>query len=150
MKPTKTWVVVADGDQAKIFEHDGPGKGLHSVDGLKFEQEHLRSGDIMADRPGRASNPSGPGSRAAVDYRTDPAQERKRRFVERLAEVLDAKHSEGAFERLVIIAAPAALGDLRPALSDAVRGTILAELPKDLTNMPTAKLAEHLDGVMAV
>lgn len=150
MKPTKTWVVIADGDQAKIFEHDGPGKGLHIVDGLKLEQAHLKSGDIMADRPGRASNPSSPGSRAAVDYRTDPAQERERRFVEHLADLLDQKHSEGAFERLVIAAAPAALGDLRPALSDAVRKTILAELPKDLTNIPTIKLAEHLDGVIAV
>ena len=100
MKPTKTWVVIADGDQAKIFEHDGPGKGLHIVDGLKLEQAHLKSGDIMADRPGRASNPSSPGSRAAVDYRTDPAQERERRFVEHLADLLDQKHSEGAFERL--------------------------------------------------
>ena len=150
MKPTKTWVVIADGDQAKIFEHDGPGKGLHIVDGLKLEQAHLKSGDIMADRPGRASNPSSPGSRAAVDYRTDPAQERERRFIEHLADLLDQKHSEGAFERLVIAAAPAALGDLRPALSDAVRKTILAELPKDLTNIPTIKLAEHLDGVIAV
>lgn len=150
MKPTKTWVVIADGDQAKIFEHDGPGKGLHIVDGLKLEQAHLKSGDIMADRPGRASNPSSPGSRAAVDYRTDPAQERERRFVEHLADLLDQKHSEGAFERLVIAAAPTALGDLRPALSDAVRKTILAELPKDLTNIPTIKLAEHLDGVIAV
>jgi protein required for attachment to host cells len=150
MKPTKTWIVVADGDQAKIFEHDGPGKGLRSVDGLKLEQAHLRAGDIMADRPGRASNPSGPGSRSAVDYRTDPAQARERKFVEHLADVLDEKHTEGAFQRLVIAAAPAALGDLRPALSDAVRGTILAELPKDLTNLPTPKLAEHLDGLIAV
>ena len=150
MKPTKTWIVIADGDQAKIFEHDGPGKGLRSIKDLNFAQPHLKAREIMADRPGRASNPSGPGSRAAVDYRTDPTQERERKFVERLADVLDEKHSEGAFQRLVIAAAPAALGDLRPALSDAVRGTILAELPKDLTNVPMPRLAEHLDGLIAV
>ena len=150
MKPTKTWIVIADGDTAKIFEHDGPGKGLHIIKELTLEQAHLRSGDIMADRPGRASNPSSPGSRAAVDYRTDPAQARERKFVEHLADVLDHQHREGAFERLVIVAAPKALGDLRPALSEAVKGTILAELPKDLTNLPTIKLAEHLEGVLAV
>ena len=55
-----------------------------------------------------------------------------------------------AFDRLVIAAAPAALGDLRPALSEEVRRAILAELPKDLTKVPTARLAEHLDGVIAV
>lgn len=151
MKPTITWIVVADGDQAKIFEHDGPGKGLRAIKDLQLEQAHLKAGDIMADRPGRASSPArGPGSRSAVDYRTDPVEVRERRFVERLAAVLDEKHNEGAFERLVIAAAPAALGDLRPALSDGVRATIIAELPKDLTNLPTAKLAEHFDGLIAV
>ena len=150
MKPTKTWIVVADGDQAKIFEHDGPGRGLHAVKDAMLEQAHLKAGDIMADRPGRASNPAGPGSRASVGYRTDPVEVRERRFVEQLAQMLDDKHNEGAFERLVIAAAPAALGDLRPALSERVKAAVIAELPKDLTNIPTAKLAEHFDGLVAV
>jgi protein required for attachment to host cells len=150
MKPTKTWIVIADGDQAKIFEHDGPGKGLHAIKDLDLQQAHLRARDIMADKPGRAGNTQGPGSRSAVDYKTDPVDAREKKFVENLADMLDAKHSEGAFERLLIAAAPAALGDLRPALSDAVKQTIVAELPKDLTNVPTPKLAEHFDGLIAV
>jgi protein required for attachment to host cells len=150
MKATKTWIVVADGDQAKIFEHDGPGKGLHPIKDLSLEQEHLKARDIMADKPGRAFSSAGPGSRSAVDYRSDPVEVRERRFVERLAEVLDQRRRDGAFDRLVIAAAPAALGDLRPALSDEVKDAILAELPKDLTNLPIPKLAEHLDGVIAI
>jgi len=150
MKATKTWIVLADGDQAKIFEHDGPGKGLHAIKDLNLEQDHLRARDIMADKPGRAGAGTAPGSRAAMEYHTDPVDVRERRFVERLAEVLDERHRGGAFDRLVIAAAPAALGDLRPALSAEVKGTILAELAKDLTNVPLPKLAEHLDGVIAV
>lgn len=150
MKPTKTWIVVADGDQAKIFEHDGPGHGLHAVDGLQLEQERLKAQDIMADKPGRSFSSAGPNTRSAVDYRTDPVEARERRFVERLADLLEARHAAGDFDRLVIAAAPAALGDLRPALSESVRGAILAELPKDLTNIPTARLAEHFDGLLAV
>lgn len=150
MKPTRTWIVIADGDQAKIFENEGPGKGLHAVKDLQLEQAHLRARDIMADKPGRAGNTQGPGSRSGIQYHTDPVEVREQRFVERLADVLDQKHNEGAFERLVIAAAPAALGDLRPALSDGVRDTILAELPKDLTNIPMARLPEHFDGLIAV
>lgn len=150
MKPTRTWIVIADGDQAKIFENDGPGKGLHAVKDLQLEQAHLKARDIMADKPGRAGNTQGPGSRSGIAYHTDPVDVREQRFVEHLADVLDRKHTEGAFERLVIAAAPAALGDLRPALSDEVKETILAELPKDLTNIPTAKLGEHFDGLIAV
>ena len=150
MKPTKTWIVLADGDQAKIFEHDGPGKGLHIVKDLNLEQDHLKAQDIMSDRPGRSFASAGAGARSAVEYHSDPVEVRERRFVQRLAQVLDEKHREGAFDRLVIAAAPTALGDLRPALSDAVKATVIAEMPKDLTNVPTAKLAEHFDGLIAV
>jgi protein required for attachment to host cells len=149
MKAKKTWIVVADGDQAKIFEHDGPGKGLQAVKDVNLEQDHLRARDIMSDKPGRAGG-TAPGSRTAMDYRTDPVDVRERRFVERLAELLEQKRQDGAFDRLVIAAAPAALGDLRPALGEDLKATILAELPKDLTNVPLPRLAEHLDGVIAI
>ena len=150
MKPTVIWIVLADGDQAKVFENDGPGKGLHAIRELAMEQDHLAAHDIMADRPGRASNPAGPNSRAAVDYRTDPVDLRERRFLERLARTLADRQADGAYDRLIIVAPPRALGELRPALSDSVRGAILAELPKDLTNTPTDQLGAHLSDVLAI
>ncbi|MEQ1771430.1 MAG: host attachment protein [Devosia sp.] len=150
MKAKVTWVVVADGAQAKIFENDGPGKGLRALKDLNKEQEPLQAREIMADKPGRSASSGGAGARSAMEYHSDPVQVRERRFVEELAETLDRKHQQGAFDRLVIAAAPTALGDLRPALSAGVKSTIVAELPKDLTNLPLPKLAEHLDGILAV
>jgi protein required for attachment to host cells len=150
MKAKVTWIVIADGNQAKVFEHDGPGKGLRAFKELNFEQEPLKASEIMADKPGRSFTSAGPGARSSMEYSTDPVQERERKFVEKLAEVLNQKKQEGKFDRLVIAAAPAALGDIRPALSDQVKDTILAEMPKDLTNVPTANLAAHFDGLIAV
>ena len=150
MTPTVTWIVIADGDQAKVFEHEGPGKGLKAVKDMLFEQAHLKAGDIMADKPGRSFSSAGPGSRSSMEYSSDPVQVRERKFVEKLADMLNEKQLQGKFDRLVIAAAPAALGDIRPALSDQVRNTIIAEMPKDLTNVPTPKLAAHFDGLIAV
>jgi protein required for attachment to host cells len=150
MKPTVTWIVIADGDQAKVFEHAGPGKGLVAVRDMLFEQESLKAADILTDKPGRSFSSAGPGSRSSMEYSSDPVKLRERRFVERLAEALEARYGDGRFDRLVIAAAPTALGDLRPALPEGVRRTILAELPKDLTNVPTQKLAAHFDGLIAV
>jgi protein required for attachment to host cells len=150
MKPTVTWIVIADGDQAKVFEHEGPGKGLKPVKDMLFEQDHLRAGEIMADKPGRSISSAGPGSRSSMEYSSDPVAVRERQFIERLADMLEEKRAAGKFDRLVIAAAPTALGDIRPALSDGVRDTILAEMPKDLTNVPTLKLAAHFDGLIAV
>jgi protein required for attachment to host cells len=150
MKPTITWIVVADGDQAKVFEHEGPGKGLKAIKDLQFEQAHLKASEIMSDKPGRAFSSAGPGARSSIEYSSDPVAVRERRFVEKLADVLHERREAGDFDRLVIAAAPTALGDLRPALSDQVKQTILAELPKDLTNVPMPKLAQHFEGLIAI
>ncbi len=69
MKKIVTWIVIADGDQAKIFEHDGPGKGLKLLPELKFEQSRLRAGEIMADKPGRSFASAGRGRAAASNIR---------------------------------------------------------------------------------
>ena len=145
-----TWVVVADGARAFIVANRGPGTGLSPVPGTAREQEIPKTTDLGSDKPGRSFTSAGPGSRSSMEYSSDPVQVRERKFVEKLADVLNAKQQEGKFDRLVIAAAPAALGDIRPALSDRVKETILAEMPKDLTNIPVPKLAEHFDGLLAV
>ncbi len=149
MKAKVTWILIADGATAKVFEHAGPGKGLRAVDELMFSQEPLKAGDIMADRPGRSFSSVGNG-RSGIEYSSDPVAVRERRFVENVAAALEQQHQRHAFDRLIIVAAPTALGDLRPALSKGVRDTIMAELPKDLTKLPTPQLESHLADMLPV
>lgn len=149
MKAKTTWILVADGAQAKVFEHLGPGKGFKVLEDLKFEQEPLQAQEIMADRPGRSFASAGT-ARSAMEYSSDPVQVRERRFVESVAEELDKQLQKGAFERLIVAAAPTALGDLRPAFSKGLKDVIMAELPKDLTNVPTPKLEGHFADILAV
>ena len=148
MKKTVTWVLIADGAQARVLENTGPGKGLKQVEGLDWEIEPLQAQDIVSDRPGRSHSSVGSG-RSAMEPKTDPVDHRETEFVKSLAAVLDRKQQQGAFDRLVIAAAPIALGDIRKAISANVRNTIVAELNKDLTNLPTAQLDQHLDGIIA-
>lgn len=149
MKKTVTWILIADGTQARVLEHAGPGKGLATIKGLDWSIPPLQTQDINADRPGRAHSSVGSG-RSAMEPRTDPAQHREAEFVRTVASVLDDKAKGGAYDRLVIAAAPIALGNLRKALSEHVKKTVVAELDKDLTNVPTPQLDRHLDGIIAV
>ncbi len=148
MKATKTWILVADGAQAKVFEHAGPGSGLTPVKDFQFSQEHLKAQDINTDRPGRRFD-GGVNHRSGMEA-SDPVQMRETRFVQSIATRLDVMQADRRFDRLIIAAAPTALGDLRPALSDKVKSTITAELPKDLTNVPQPQLSKHFEGVLAV
>lgn len=146
MKKTVTWILIADGTQARVLEHGGPGKGLSQVDGLDWSIAPLQAQDINTDRPGRAHSTVG---RSAME-KNDPAQQREDEFVKTVAGHIETQARSGSFDRLVIAAAPIALGNLRKAMSDAVKKTVVAELDKDLTNVPTPQLAKHLDGVIAV
>lgn len=149
MKPTVTWILVANGTQARVLENAGPGKGLRQIEGLDFGIEAMQAQELVTDRPGRSFSSVGPG-RSAMEPRTDPVEQREAEFAKSVAEMLDEHCGKGAYNRLVIAAAPIALGDIRKSLTPAVKKTILAELPKDLTNLPTAQLDKHLDGIIAV
>lgn|SRR5690606_1651763 len=149
MKPIVTWVLIADGAAAKVFRNTGPGKGLEAIRELQFEEEPLQARDIMSDRQGRSFSSAGAG-RSAMDHPSDPVQLREERFVKSVTEVLDKKCLEGAFDRLIIAAAPTALGDIRGALTDRLKQSLLAELPKDLTNVPTPQLEKHFADLLAV
>lgn len=148
MKKTVTWILIADGAQARVLENTGPGKGLKQVEGLDWSIEPLQAQDIVSDRPGSHRTPGGYG-RGSLEPRTDPVEQRETDFVKSVANELDRKQQQGAFDRLVIAAAPIALGDLRKAISAGVKNTVVAEINKDLTNLPTAQLDKHFDGIIA-
>lgn len=149
MKKTVTWILIADGNQARVLEHGGPGKGLVSVKGLDWAIPPLQTQDINSDRPGRSHSSVGAG-RSAMEQRTDPVDHREAEFARSVAGVLEDKAKAGAFDRLVIAAAPMALGNLRKIMSEHVKKTVVAELDKDLTNVPTPQLDRHFDGIIAI
>lgn len=149
MKPVITWILIADGANARVMENTGPGKGLKEVEGLSFSQEPLKNQEIVTDKPGRTFNSSAPG-RAAMEPPTDPADKRETDFVTMVADVLDEKNKKGKFDRLIIAAAPQALGDLRKAMSSQLKDKVETEISKDYTNIPDSDLDKHFEDVIAV
>ncbi len=147
MKPTRTWVLIADGARARVLENDGPGHGLQFVHGHDFSADHSATHDLVSDRQGRSFNSSGPG-RSAIASQSDPHRELKTKFAHQLAEVLHRGLEQHAYDRLIIVATPVTLGDLRSSLSDAVRSTIIGEVAQDLTKLPNAEVASHLKHVL--
>lgn len=143
MKKTVTWILIANGTQARVLEHTGPGKGLTPVKGLEWSIEPLQAQDIDTDRSGRAQ-------RGAMEPRTDAADHREAEFIRSVAGALDRKAQEGAYDRMVIAAAPIALGNFRKSMSEHVKKKMMAELDKDLTNVPTPQLDKHFDGIIAI
>ncbi|MBR9838513.1 host attachment family protein [Salipiger thiooxidans] len=133
-----TWVVVTDSEKAlflrNLTDHENPNLDLFDAEA----QENPSDREQGANRPGRM-NDGGMGQRSALDD-TDWHELQKERFAADLAEKLYAEAHRGAFERLVLVASPKVLGDLRAALHKEVADKIVAEIPKTLTNHPVAEI----------
>lgn len=143
MKPRKTWVLVADGARARILENAGNGTGLKPAMGYDFAKSHAATHEAMADKAGRSASP-GSGSHHAVEPKTDWHTFEKHLFAKELAEVLKVALDKAAFDDLVLVAPPKALGELRAALDGRVKDHVCAELCKDLTHLTVHEMHDHL------
>jgi protein required for attachment to host cells len=141
-----THILVADGEKALLLENRGDAQDLNLHVAQKEEHPNPATRDQGTDRPGR--NPdTGVGQRSALDD-TDWHKFEKERFADELAEMLYKKVHAGRIERLVLIASPLVLGELRDKLHKEVQDRILGELPKTLTNHPVDQIEKALaDGL---
>ncbi|MDH3739997.1 MAG: host attachment protein [Hyphomicrobiales bacterium] len=143
MKPTRTWILMANAGQARICLNEGLSDGVHEIDGMSFENEHLPAREIMADKPGRAFDSVG-GGRHAMEYASDPAEHAEEKFARHLSAVLDKALAEQRYDRLSVAAGPSMLARLRSALTPQTRGRLHAEIDKDYTKTPVHDLADVL------
>lgn len=144
-----TWIIVADGAHARLFVNEGVGKGVHELKDRAFVGSRKQNQEIQADRPGRTFDSAGQG-RHAIEPRTDPQQHQEREFVREVVEWIAAEPQAARFDRLVLIAAPHALGDLRALMPKTLADKVTAEIPKNLTRARAREVESQLADVLAV
>ncbi|MEK7705942.1 MAG: host attachment protein [Myxococcota bacterium] len=149
-KPSATWVLVADGARARILARRGRRHTLRAVFDHDFTgPSRVPTRELVSDRAGRESNPARGGVHG-MEPATDPHRYEKTRFARRIAHVLDEAASNHAFDRLILIAPPQCMGDLRSALGKETQRLVCGALCKDLTQLSVHELATHLEPVLAV
>jgi protein required for attachment to host cells len=139
-----TWFVVADAGRAEALVKRRGESGYDSVRSWENPAAHLKAHEMGEDKPGRAFESTGT-RRSAMEPRETPKDAVEHGFARELAEALDAAVAGGEVQRIVLIAAPRLLGDMRGLLSRAVQGALVAEHAKDYTKLPRAELFARLD-----
>jgi protein required for attachment to host cells len=138
---TGTRVLVADGSKAMVFRNTGDAQAPRLKLERSYGEDNPPTRDQGSDKPGRTNDPFG---RRSTMETPDWHRVAEDRFIQRLAADMAADLSAGAFEKLVVVAPPIALGTLRKAMSAAVLGTITCEIGKDLTKHPVAEIEKAL------
>ena len=149
MRRIRTWVLIADAARAKVFETKGRGTGLTAVADMSLEAEVPPSRELGNDRPGRSFDSVG-NARHAMQPPSDPHRKQKRQFARRIAEAVQARQAANSFDRLVVVAPPVTMGDLRAELPEKVKAAVTAEVVADLTKTPVAELPAHLSEYVAL
>ncbi len=148
MPKRKVWVVVADGAHARLFKAEGASYTIEPLREEVYDPARRKGLDLVADRPGRTFDRSHDQGRHAMEPDTDPKRVEKERFARHLAEILEEGRNAGAYNELVLVAAPRTLGDLREVMSERVRELVRHEIHKDLTSLPLPELEAQLKPVI--
>ena len=140
---SKSWVLVANQSEARIYALDGPRGPLVEVERLEHEAGHAHEGELTTDRPGRAFQSVGD-VRHAMEPPVDPKEQEAMKFAKEVSQRLESGRQEGSFDRLVLVAAPHFLGLLRKSLSDATTKLVTEEIAKNLLQFNAQEIREHL------
>jgi protein required for attachment to host cells len=136
----RTWIVVADGGQARILESGYPHSGV--VVRLDVTSDALQTGGQLAgDRLPRTQE-SRSSARHGIEPRVGLKDHERRAFATRLADYLSTEI--GNFDALVVVAPMRFLDLLRNTFPDDVARKISATRSKDLTWMSDTEVLDHL------
>ncbi|WP_372609572.1 host attachment protein [Aquicoccus sp.] len=141
-----TWVVVADGEKYLLLRNIGDQEFMH-LEVLDHETStNAPARELASDRAGRQQDAKRKVSGGVASWGKSAMQETdwhrvaEERFAEAVAEKLLEWRSAGRFHHLLVIADPRSLGAMRNAYDDRLASAIVAEIDKDLTNLPLDRI----------
>ncbi|SFQ00298.1 Protein required for attachment to host cells [Nitrosomonas cryotolerans] len=140
---TKIWVLTANSGNATLFTADSPTAALTEL--MNFDNPHARAKqmELSSDRAGRSFDSHGEG-RHAMAVEVEPKEQEQIRFAKLIADRLEQGRVENAFERLVVVAAPAFLGLLRANFNTPLSSLLSLEIDKDYTALRPEELRTRL------
>jgi protein required for attachment to host cells len=140
--PHRAVVFVGDGRKALFLLNEGTALAPRLKVWRALEDDNPPTHEQGSDRPGRALSGIEP-NRSAMEQ-TDWHDIEKHRFARTVASTLARLLEESHLDRVVIVAPPRTLADLRRSYSSAVEKRIVAEIAKDLTGLSVSDIAQHL------
>jgi protein required for attachment to host cells len=133
-----TLVMVADGRKMMVFRNAGDGLYPNLETESVREQDNPADRDQSSDAPGRAFNSVG--SHRSSMEQTDFHDLEEARFAAEAADLLKRRAFANDYEKLIIVAPPTTLGEMRRHYHKAVTERLVGEIAKDLSNHPLPEI----------
>jgi protein required for attachment to host cells len=139
--PHATLVLVADGRKFLLLRNVGDASEPILMFEGNGEKESSSTRTQGRDAPGRSATYGK--ARTAMEQ-TDFHQLDEHHFARDVAGLLNSLAEAEEFTRLIVVAPPRTLAELRENFGKIVKDRLIAEVDKDLTNHPVAEIAALL------
>ena len=140
--PHDSFVLVADGRKSLFFRNEGDGEFPNLIVERREVKENPDHHEQATDTAGQAAGHVGGVS--ATMGETDFHALEEQRFAADTAAMLKERALRNEFESLVVVAPPKTLGELRKHYHKEVEKRLVAEVAKDLTNLPVPEIERVL------
>ncbi|HEU5337771.1 MAG TPA: host attachment protein [Sulfuricaulis sp.] len=137
------WILVAHRGGARVFENKGPGKGLNLLHDIPHPEGRLKNKDIGSDKPGRSFDSRGQG-RHSLSSEQEPTAHLAEQFAKQLSSLLEDGRNQQRYRKLVLVAEPRFLGNLRAVLSAPTAALVSGVVGKDLGGVNPHDMPKHL------
>ena len=137
-------IIAADSSRARIFTTDSPHSPLDEIETMAHPEGRMHEQDMVSDLPGKDSGQGDGAGGHAYQDETDPKQQEVIDFAKRTADYLDDMRKANKLDQLLIVAAPAFLGELRKQMSEQTNECVVFELAKNLTQHSVEDIRNHL------
>lgn len=120
---------------------------LHEYKTLLQPGTRLSESESVADTKGRVFDSRGDGHRHALEPKSSAHQQSARKLAQQLAEELIDARKHNLFQRIVLVAPPTMLGELRKRLDPATKRLVCHELGKEVSSLSAKEIRALLPGI---
>lgn len=140
---SKTWVLVAESSRAKVYKVNGRLAPIKEIGAMVHPECRMHEGDLVSDSAGSDGGSVGQG-RHVIDNKVSAKDHESLEFARELAGYLENARTSGNYEKLVLVAPPAFLGNLRHTLSKEVMALVCNQVDKNLVQKSPEVLRDYL------
>jgi protein required for attachment to host cells len=142
-----TWLLVANGSEARLFETEFRPKSLTLLQQYTHPESREKGSELASDRPGHYQGDAGVGgaSHGAFNEATDPKEYEMERFAGELVKSLEAGRIANSYQHLIIASSPKFHGLLNQQMNGHLTKMIDKHINKDYTSLNERELMERLE-----
>ncbi|MFA5628383.1 MAG: host attachment protein [Thiohalomonadaceae bacterium] len=138
-----TWVLIANGSEARIFKLQKRTEALQLVSTHNHPSSRMKGEQLATDRPGSYAGDSGMGG--GYEEAISPKEYEINRFAHEMATVLNSGRSANSYGKLTLVAPASFRGLLNKHMHEQVKKLIGQQIDKDYTKLNERELFARLE-----